>query len=399
MCAMRSWTLTDVEGRTWVEDFELKPSDVATASTFDWRIRKSVLHGGVSDGVDLIEIDNGNLAFTVVPTRGMGLWRGTFDGNDIGWDSPVRGPVHPFFVNPLERGGLGWLRGFDECIVRCGLSSNGPPVKDVVKDNNGNPMEVDLTLHGHIANIPANRVEIQIKPGPPTELIVVGVVDETMLFGPRLRLVTRMSTLEGSNTVTISDRIVNMGDSPTELSLLYHCNYGPPFLDEGATLVSPSLEVAPRDARAQEDVRTYAEYRQPTPGYVEQVYWHDLAADADGATTVMLRSSQGDCGVVVRYDRGKLPAFTQWKNTAGEKEGYVTGLEPGINFPNPRPFEREQGRIKTLAAGESFAVGLSMQICNSAEEVGVVEKEIAGLAAGRTPSVHPAPIAKWTPQA
>ena len=46
---------------------------------------------------------------------------------ELGWKSPVHGPVHPNFVPLNEPSGLGWLDGFDELFVRCGLESNGAP--------------------------------------------------------------------------------------------------------------------------------------------------------------------------------------------------------------------------------------------------------------------------------
>jgi len=399
MATIRSWTLTDVSQRVYVDRLDLNPSAVAMPSEVPWAIRKRTLRGGLCDGVDIIEVDNGALSFTLVPTRGMGLWRGAYRGTFIGWQAPVTGPVNPWFVNPLDQGGLGWLKGFDECIVRCGLNSNGPPCTDVVPDNNGNPAKVQLALHGRIANQPANRVEVQIKPGPPTELVVIGLVDESMLFCPQLRLVTRISTVVGSNRLTLSDRVINQREVPEEVELLYHCNYGMPFLDEGARLVAPSLEVAPRDPRAAEGIGSYATYLGPTPGYVEQCYWHGLAADGAGMTLAMLRNAAGDRGVVLRYPKAQLPCFTQWKNTVGEREGYVTGLEPGINHPNPKTFEREKGRVAVLKPGESLSVDLAMDVHDTAAGVDAVEAEVASLMAGRTPTVHRRPIAKWSPGA
>lgn len=399
MANLRSWTLTDVSQRVYVDRLELTPGAVALTSPIAWSVRKRTLQGGLSAGVDIIEIDNGALSFTLVPTRGMGFWKGSYHGLPIGWQSPVAGPVHPAFVQALDQGGLGWLKGFDECIVRCGLASNGPPCTDVVPDNNGNPSKVNLTLHGRIANLPASRVEIQIKPGPPTELTVIGIVDEAMLFCPQWRLVTRISTTVGSNRVSISDRIINVREVPDEMELLYHCNFGRPFLEEGARMVAPSLAVAPRDARAAEDIARYAEYPAPTPGYVEQCYWHDLAAGADGMTLAMLRNAEGDRGVVVRFPKSQLPWLTQWKNTVGEREGYVTGLEPGVNLPNPKTFEREQGRVVTVAPGATYSSDLVLEVHDTAEGVSGVEAEVAALLGGRATTVHPRPVPRWSPGA
>ena len=199
-----------------------------------WSIQKRTLRGGLRDGVDIIEIDNGSMQFSILPTRGMSIWRGACQGTFLGWQSPIQGPVNPKFVNELDRGSLGWLQGFDEWIVRCGLDSNGSPGTDVIIDNNGNPAEVDLTLHGKIANLPAHYVEIQIIENDPPELVVIGHVDESMLFSPQLRMVSTIRTQIGSNRLTITDEIINIRSTPVELELLYHCNFGAPFLEEGA---------------------------------------------------------------------------------------------------------------------------------------------------------------------
>src|SRR5437870_5014081 len=137
--ATETWTLTDVERDVWLESFAVTAAELKLPREVGWSISKRVLRGGLRDGVDVIEVHNGALGFTIVPTRGMGIWKGNYRGLALGWDSPVRGPVHPKFVNLLDRGGLGWLNGFDEWIVRCGLDSNGAPGDDVAFDNNCNP--------------------------------------------------------------------------------------------------------------------------------------------------------------------------------------------------------------------------------------------------------------------
>jgi hypothetical protein len=180
------------------------------------------------------------------------------------------------------------------------------------------------------------------------------------------------------------------------MELLYHCNFGPPFLDPGAELIAPEREVAPRDARAVEDIGHFNTYLGPTPGYVEQVYWHDLfAAGNTHATLAALRNSTGDRAAVLRFDKRQLPYFTQWKNTGALEDGYVTGLEPGTNFPNPRKFEREQGRVVKVAPGKSYQCVLTVEICSTRDQVAAVEKEIKSLASA-SPKVHATPQPKWS---
>lgn len=394
MADSRKWILTDAEARVWVESFAVDAETLGLGD--DWSVRKSALRGGLSDGVDIIEVDNGALSFSVLPTRGMGVWRGAYRGLPIGWKAPVRGPVHPQFVNPTERGGLGWLAGFDEAIVRCGLDSTGAPGVDVVPNNMGVPTETPLTLHGKIANLPASKVEVRVIDGDPPELVVTGEVYECGLFCPAYRLTSTMSTRLGSNALTIVDEITNLRGVGAEMELLYHCNFGAPFLDAGATLVTAARAVAPRDPRAVEGIGTYDTYLGPTPRYVEQAYWYDLLADADGRSLAMLRNQAGDRGVVLRFSRNELPAFTQWKNTASVSDGYVTGLEPGTDYPNTKAFERKRGRVVQMDPGQTYRAELTLEIHDSAAGVSAVEAEAAALQEQDARTVHQQPVPEYS---
>src|SRR5579862_7070260 len=191
--ANHNWVLTDVARRIWREEFHAAAGvDVKLAGSDNWSIEKCRLRGGLSDGVDVVELNNGRLSVAIVPTRGMGLWRGTCDGLELGWRSPVALPVNPAFVNAGERGGIAWLAGFNEWICRCGLDFNGPPGPEG-------------TLHGRIANIPAHSVEVAVSTDGAGAIAVTGIVDETTMFGPCLRLKSRVETVAGSNRLTIID--------------------------------------------------------------------------------------------------------------------------------------------------------------------------------------------------
>ena len=394
MTAAKSWVLTDAERDIWLETFKLTPADLGMEG--DWSIEKRVLRGGPGDGVDVIEVDNGALSFSILPTRGMGIWKGRYSGLDIGWNSPVRGPVHPNLVDLQDRGGLGWLAGFDEAIVRCGLDSTGAPGPDVVPNNMGVPTQVDLTLHGKIANLPAWRVEILVLPGDPATLVVRGEVHEAGLFCPQYRLLATASTRVGSNELLIEDEVTNMKGIAAEMELLYHCNFGAPFLEAGSRLEVAAREVAPRDPRAVEGLDAYEEYLGPTAGYVEQVYWYDLLADDSGATLAMLRNAAADRALLLRFNKNELPAFTQWKNTASEADGYVTGLEPATDYPNAKAFERTHGRLVKLGPGQTHRVRMGLEVLDSDSQVQAAQREIDALQADAERTVHAAPIAKYT---
>src|ERR1700682_878157 len=103
----KSWTLTDVDNDVWLDSFAVGNDSLRLQTPHDWSIRKRTLRGGPRDGVDLIEVHNGALSYSILPTRGMGLWRGEYRGNFLGRESTAVGPVHPKLMALSERNGLG----------------------------------------------------------------------------------------------------------------------------------------------------------------------------------------------------------------------------------------------------------------------------------------------------
>ncbi|MDE0737112.1 MAG: DUF4432 family protein, partial [Pirellulaceae bacterium] len=168
--AAKTWVLTDVAQQEYVDSFQLTAKDLPGAPA-GLEISKRTLRGGLSDGVDVVRLNNGKLAVDVLPTRGMSLHRAWSGDDVIGWDSPVPGPVHPSLVDLGEPSGLGWLDGFDELMVRCGLESNGAPEFD-------EQGKLLYTLHGRIGNRPAQRVMVSADPDKQT-ISVTGEVYET----------------------------------------------------------------------------------------------------------------------------------------------------------------------------------------------------------------------------
>jgi hypothetical protein len=387
----KTWTLTDVANDVWLDSFAVGNDSLRLGTPHDWSIRKRTLRGGLRDGIDLIEVHNGALSYAVLPTRGMGLWRGEYRGNFLGWRSPVLGPVHPKHVELAAHGGLGWLTGFDEWMCRCGLASNGPPGEDVFTDKSGTTRRASLTLHGRIACLPAHFVELRVQLDPPFELSVVGQVEEAGLFLPHLGLTSTLTTAPGSNRLVIHDVVTNRSAAPAELELLYHCNVGPPFLEGGSRVVMPVREMAPLTGRAAEGIDTFESYAGPQTGFAEQVYVYDLLADHAGRTLALLYNRAADRGLVVRMNRNELPCFTVWKNTGALEDGYVTGLEPATNYPNFKSFERQQGRVKVLPPGGRWECTWSLEVLDTAPAVSGALAEIVTMQTHERAMIHRTP--------
>jgi len=385
--AVKSWTLCDVDNDHYIEAISILPNDVGGLAS-GYSITKRRLHGGLRDGVDVIEVDNGNFRFVAVPTRGMGVWRARLGDVQLGWRSPVRGPVNPAFVPLSEAGGLGWLDGFDELLVRCGLESNGAP-----EFNDDGTLR--YPLHGKIANIPAHKVLASVD-GREGRIELTGVVDEARLFFNKLRLTSTYVTTVGQPGMTLIDTVTNISAEPAELELLYHINFGTPLLDAGSKVVLPVRRLAPRDAVAAGTVDQWDTYGPETPGVSESVFFMQLAGDQEGNTRALLRNAAGNQGVSLLFNTQQLPYFTLWKNPQAAIDGYVTGLEPGINFPNCKSFEKQQGRVVVLQPQQSLRFEITLEVHPDEQSVQEATQQVMALQGDREPEILAQPDPQWS---
>lgn len=379
---------TNTETNRFVERKVLSAKDFGgVAGEHKWTITKETLRGGKQEGVDLITVDNGRMKVRIIPTRGMSILDLQVEDFRLGWNSPVKEIVNPAYINLDTRGGLGWLDGFNEWMVRCGLEFAGHPGVDKFIDNTGAEAEMNLSLHGKVGNIPASQIEVLIQKEKPHRITVRGVVHERMFFGPKLQLVTEISTLPGSSEITVIDRVTNNGANDQEMMLIYHTNYGEPLLEEGAKIVAPIKSVAPMNETAIFGMDNYATYGAPQADFVEQVYLTELYGDNNKQTTVCLHSEDGHRAASISYSIEELPYFTIWKNTTAVENGYVTGLEPGTCFPFNRHVERKHGRVPKLSPGETKTFSLTYGIHLGEQDVQTVIKQIHGIQNGRKTTV------------
>jgi hypothetical protein len=384
--AEKTWVLTDAAAGVFTEEFSLSDADLGGPA--GWSVNKTTLRGGLSDGMEQVRVQSGEFSFVVLPTRGMGIWKAWLGDWEVGWRSPVWGPVHPKFVPVAEPGGLGWLDGFDELLVRCGLESNGSPEFD----DDG---RLRYPLHGRIANRPAHRLELRVDPEA-GEISLVGAVEETRFLFTNLRLTSTVSLKVGETVIRIRDEVENLSSREAEAQLLYHINLGAPLLEANAQAVVPAKVMAPRNARAAEGVDAWQTYAGEQSGFAEQVYFFDLQTDAQDNTAVLLKNARGSRGFGVRFNKQQLPWFILWKNTGAMEDGYVTGLEPSTNFPNQRSYEGKHGRVVKLPPGGKATFDLRLEVYGDAPAVQQAEAAVRKLAAGE-PTIHASPQSGWSP--
>jgi len=171
--------------------------------------------------------------------------------------------VNPAFIELNGRGGVGWLEGFNELVTRCGYEWVGHPGMD---------QGVMLPLHGLAANIPASKVVLSIDDEPPHSIRLRGQLKEQAFKKVNFLIETELSTEPGAKSFTLHDTLINNGDYPKEYEALYHTNFGPPLLDQGARFSAPVQQVSPFNEKAMADLADWQTYRGPTRDYDETVY-------------------------------------------------------------------------------------------------------------------------------
>ncbi|MEM9943858.1 MAG: aldose 1-epimerase family protein [Planctomycetota bacterium] len=341
---------------------------------------------GKSAGVQILSLNCGGKTIQILPTRGMGIWRAFHNGKSFLWNSPIDGPVHPMWVPIAEPSGLGWLDGFDEMMVRCGLASNGAPEFD----SSGNLI---WPLHGRIANLPASQLEIEIDESN-GQIVAKAHVNEFRFHIQKLQLQTEIRLSLTDDYIKVTDRVVNLSQRPAQFQLLYHCNFGNPMLGPGSKLYAPIRKLVPRNHHSASAVSTWDAFLPPDSKFEEQVFFTELAADQNNETLAVLTSNDQASAVSVAYQTESLPCFTIWKNTVSEADGYVTGLEPATNFPNPRSFEVSHGRMVSLQCGESKKFELCIGMHVSPDSIAAAVQKVNDIKVV-DPEVHNQPDDLW----
>ncbi len=382
--AAQTWVLTDAEAGTDKGNWQIDSKELKLSGNA-FSLQQKVLHGGKQEGSKVLTITSKNgLTIALSPTRGMDLLHVNGDGVRLGWDSPVNEVVNPAYINLESRNGLGWLEGFNEMMVRCGYEWTGHPV---TKDGR------IYTLHGKAGNTPASRVEVTVDEKAPHEIRVRGLLKENTFKKANLETWTELRYVPGAKSFTLHDVLTNRGDYPHDYQIIYHSNFGSPILEKDARFIAPLKSVSPFNDYAKTGLKAWNTYDAPTKDFDEMVFNLVPKADSSGKTLAAVINSKGDKGASIEFDTHQLPLLTMWKNTDTLKQGYVTGIEPGTNYAYPVTVEKEQGRVKQLAPGQSTTFELTYTLLSSASAVNATEQRIKQIQGDEQPKVNEKPIA------
>jgi len=362
-------------------------------------VRLMTLGDGVERGIRMLEFRTGTgLRFTVLVDRALDIADCEHKGRAIGWNSPA-GFRHPGLHDYEGEGGLAWLRSFSGLIVTCGLDHTLFMHDDDASHYVYAPREkVSSSLHGRVGTIPARLTGYGEQwDGDECTLWCEGVVQQSTVFGEDLHLIRRIEARVGSDEIRLTDRVVNHGFYRTPHMYCYHINVGHPVLAEGSRYLAPISDVV-WAAHAGDDYRKQAVgYRTlPAPqlNFHEQVWQHELAADAAGEVPVALVNDAIGLGFEVVTRKAQFPCQYQWQNLqAGQ---YAMGIEPSTNHVLGKPFARERGELIWLEHGDERRYDTVLRILDGADAIAACESRIRAIS-GQPEADYPEPSGDYPP--
>ena len=183
-----------------------------------------------------------------------------------------------------------------------------------------------------------------------------GVVRDTTIEGYNLELVREIKTTLSKPEIVIKDSIENLDCNDTDYLLLYHFNFGFPFVDENLKMIFPEAEkpIIPGNKASQSLISDWDKMTSPIDNETENLFFHTLKPGVDKMATVRLENPALGIGAYIKYETEYLPFLVEWKcMRSGE---YALGIEPSNNLIGGMRAEREAGRSRKIAAGEKHTI-------------------------------------------
>lgn len=329
-------------------------------------VRNITVQEGRANGLRAVEVKNGDLRFVALADKCLDVAELEYKGINISFTSKpgLNGRNH-FDTHGEEalRSIMGGL------FFTCGLQNICGPC-----ETDG----VEYPMHGRIRTTPAEHLcSDAYWDGENYVLEVKGEMRESHLFGTNLVLRRTIRSVFGSGKLEIIDEVENQTAEEADLMLMYHCNFGYPFLAPGTRLVLPSKAVKGREEWSEAHLDCWQAASEPKDGETEYVYLHELAEDANGNSFASIVNDALGFGVRLDFDRKVQPYFMEWMSM---KTGdYVIGLEPSNSSVYGRKYHEAQGTMHKIAPFAKETYRLSFTILKDAEAIAQTEKDRAVL--------------------
>ncbi|HTB47972.1 MAG TPA: DUF4432 family protein [Acetobacteraceae bacterium] len=287
-------------------------------------VRRIRLDDGPERGVRALAFSSGGgLDFWVLSDRSLDIGPLWWRGQALAWQGPA-GFRSPAYHDPEGDAGLGFNRSFSGFLVTGGLNHIRHPA-------GGQP------LHGRLPFTPARVLaygEDWDRDDP--ILFCEGEVIQARLGAEALRLRRRIESPVAGSSLTITDTVENLANTPCRQASLYHFNLGFPALADGTM-----VEVRGRTL--------LGPLRVPDPALPSESVSYPVTDDDPAACTVSTPWPDGGrLQVRFEWSAASLPHLQLWHNL--QPRVCVLSIEP---CTSARAGGGLSGEEKILEPGES----------------------------------------------
>jgi len=302
---------------------------------------------GIAKGLGAYQIKNGDLSFTVMQDKCLDISHLSYKGINLSFLSK---PGLQYKAQKTSQAGVSTIMG--GFLFTAGF------------DNIGAPATIDgkeYDLHGNLRSIPAEHLCANATwLNDEYILSVSGEIRESELFGKNLLLRREIRTTFPGKSFIIKDEIENQSFHDEAFLILYHMNFGYPFLSEHCNLLIPSEHVVPRDAISKKHLDRWNHMDKPIPNEQEYVFIHTPSARKDGKSIVGVYNTELKIGVSIEYEPDKLPYFMEWKSLGSGD--YALGFEPANGNVLGRQYHHDNKSLPMIHSFETRTFELKITI-------------------------------------
>ncbi len=160
----------------------------------------------------------------------------------------------------------------------------------------------------------------------------------------------------------------------------YHINVGHPVLAEGSRYLAPVRDVVWAAHAGDDYTKQSVGYRTlpaPQMQFHEQVWQHEMSADANGEVPVALVNDRLGIGFEVVTRKDQFPCMYEWQNLqAGQ---YALGIEPATNHVLGHGAARDRGELIWLEHGEERRYDSTFRVLGDVADIAASEARITAI--------------------
>lgn len=334
---------------------------------------------GKGGELTILAVDNGRLAITVLPERGMEIGKIRLDGELVSWNRDMKHLLHPDHVDLRERGGTGWLDGFYSAVASIGPELFGTPGEG-------------YTLHGTSSYSPADPQSVSVSFDEAGVAVTGRVVcmgyEREPVFEKTIRTFSRWN----SAVMLREETTVNLSGSDRTLDDGHHIQLCGPYLHEGGRYVLPTAKrhMLLRDSAPPEEdplripalrdgkrpIRCYQYVPEPVAG-LEAVgeaaaYFPQLGNAADITAEMIVNDAFDTAAFVIR----PLDCFPRSLIAKEIGESFMFSFEPCRTRPNRMSQKHADGEAFVLAPGAASRTTCLIGVTRDKAVIGELEEAI-----------------------